>query len=78
MAVVIDDTSVHEIAAWRREGYRVWHFLFVVEGYDEQFVMCERGKLSEEFALEIARQKLAKALKVRRKYVVHKKATKEP
>jgi hypothetical protein len=39
MGVVIDDVSVHKIVAWRREGQGVWRFLFVAEGYDEQFVM---------------------------------------
>jgi hypothetical protein len=78
MGVVIDDVSVHQIAAWRREGQGVWHFLFVAEGYDEQFVMREPGKLSEGFALELARLKLAKALQVRTKHVIHSKTAKEP
>jgi hypothetical protein len=77
MGVVIDDTSVHEIAKWRREGHGVWHFVFVVEGYDEQFVMRAPGKLSEGFAQELTRQKLTKALKVKRKHVIHQQTAKE-
>ena len=47
---VIDNNSVHEIASWRREGHGIWYFVFVVGGYDEDFVMREPGKLSEKFA----------------------------
>jgi hypothetical protein len=75
---IIDNASVHEIAAWRRAGEGVWFFLFVVEGYDENFVMREPGRLSEGFGQKLAAKKWAKALGVRRKYVIHKQTVKEP
>ena len=75
---VIDNTSVHEIAAWRREGRGVWYFHFVVEGYHEDFVMREPGRLTDDFALKLAQFKLAKALKVSPKHVLLKQTVKEP
>ena len=75
---VIDNTSVHEIAKWRRKGHGIWCFLFKVDGYDEDFVMREPGRLTEDFALKLAKGKLAKALKVNRRHVVHTQTVKEP
>ena len=74
---VVDNTSVHDIARWRRSGHGVWYFAFVVEGYDEDFVMREPGHLSEEFGRKLAALKLAKALKVAPRHVIHRKSAKE-
>lgn len=49
------------LAKWRREG-GVWHITFVVEGYDETFVMRAPGKLSQKFATGLTRYKLAHEL----------------
>ena len=78
MTTVIDNASVHKIAAWRREGHGIWHVLFMVEGYDDDFVMREPGKLSEQFVVKLAQKKLAKALGLSSRHVVHKETVKEP
>jgi len=66
-----------ELARIRQEGAGVWHVHFVVLGYDEEFIMRAPGKLSEPFVVELTRQGLAKALRVKRKDVVFKEARKD-
>jgi len=61
----------------RTRSPSMWYLVFVVEGHDEDFVMRGPGRLSEAFARRWAQQKLASALKVGARQVIHKDTVKE-
>ena len=77
MTTVIDNATAHEIAAWRREGNGIWYVQFMVEGYDDDFVMREPGKLSEQFAVQLARMNISKALGLSSRHVIHRQIEKK-
>lgn len=67
-----------QVAKWRRKGHGIWHIIFVVLGFDEEFLMRAPGRLSETFAVAVTRRFLSKFLKVRRSHIIHKESKKEP
>lgn len=51
------------LAEWRREGAGVWRATYVVEGYDEEFVIQMPGKLSRKFAATAGQIKVGQELR---------------
>ena len=60
--------AARELAKWRREG-PVWYITFVVEGYEETFVMRAPGRMRKKAAVGFTKHVLAHRLKERRKYI---------
>jgi hypothetical protein len=55
--------TLPELAMLRRKNYGAWHVEFVVEGYDEEFVIRVPGKAQRLFAEEYARFGLWRTLR---------------
>ena len=60
------------LARIRQEGKGVWHIMFIVIGYDDEFEMHAPGRLSQDFAEKLTRATLAKALRMKIQHVIHK------
>lgn len=65
------------LAELRQKGHGVWHIIFIVLGFDEEFEMHAPGNLSETFAVARTRLELAKELKVKLHNVIHQRSTHE-
>lgn len=66
------------LAAWRRTGRGVWYLIYVVEGYDDYAEVRLPGRYSERKAIRVGRRRVAKELRVRKKYVILQSTYKEP
>ncbi len=66
-----------ELGKWRRSKHGVWKIIFIVEGYDEEFVHYFPGRLSQRFACKLAAHNLTFELKVRRCHIILKSIRKD-
>jgi len=57
------------LAEWRQEGFGVWQFTFVVDGYDDKYVHLVPGRLTEVIAEGLAKHHCATELRTKRRFV---------
>lgn len=63
-----DDAQII-LAEWRRAGYGVWKLIFIVEGFDDEWIHLMPGRLSERRAKKFATKECAQEHDVKPRHV---------
>lgn len=72
-----DPAAVHMLARWRRAGHGIWKLTFIVEGYDEEFIQLQPGRMSQRAASKLSCQNLAFQIGVKKCFIILKTIVKE-
>lgn len=71
------DEALKRLARWRRQGRGIWRISYIVEGFDDEFVLVYPGKYSRRAAVYMGKVELARSLDCKRKHVHLKTANRE-